>query len=136
MSVVESGAKLELRIRGIVVAYANNVQYSVQYNTEEIRGIDQLQVTEYAELHQTVNFSCSMFRVAYQAAISLGFMPKLNALLQQPLLTATIRSSVSNQTLFNMSGIKCTGRTGQVNARGIWEESLTFVGTAFSDEAS
>jgi hypothetical protein len=136
MSKVESGAKLELRINNIPVAYASNVSYSYQHNHEEVRSIDNPEVIEHAELHTSVSFTCSAFRVARKTAISYGWMPKLQNFLQQPTLTAIIYSKVSRTKLLTITGLKCTGRSGSVNARGVWEEQLTFVGRQFFDENS
>lgn len=144
MSQVQTGAKLTLSINNIVVAYASQVSYQYNLNLQEIRTIDTNEVTEHAELHTTVTFTCSAFRVAYKTAIANGWMPKIASFLQQPTLTATIFSdfvqtsptakNITTATLITVTGLKCTGRSGSVNARGVWEEQLTFVGKVLYDE--
>jgi len=134
MSQVATGAKLELRIGTIIVIYANNATYNYVIETEKIKTIDNETVDEYAEIGTVVDFSASMFRVAFEAAITNGWMPKLEKLLQQPELTATIKDNVSGATLVNITGIKCVGRSGSVDARGVWVETLRFLGRVFRDE--
>jgi len=136
MSQVATGAKLELRIGTIIVAYANNAEYNYEIELERIKTVDEETVTEYAEVGTNVTFSASMFRVAFEAAITNGWMPRLEKLLQQPELTATIVDKVSNSILLNISGVKCVSRSGSVDARGVWIETLSFVGRVFRDEES
>jgi len=136
MGQVATGAKLELRIGTIIVAYANNATYNYEIEVEKIKVVDEEVVSEYAEVGTSVTFSASMFRVAFDAAITNGWMPKLDKLLQQPELTATIKDKISGATLVSISGIKCVGRSGSVDARGIWIETLNFVGRLFNDEES
>lgn len=135
MSQVVTGAKLELRIGAIVVAYASNCSYTYTTNIETIQGVDQLVVDEHAEVGTSVSFSASMFRVAYKSAITNGWQPKLNVLLQQPELVATIKDKTTGVTLFQISGLKMVSRAGSVDARGTFTETLSFTGKVFADEA-
>ena len=73
-SKVTTGAKLELRIGTIVVAYATNVQYTWDYEVQAIKGIDDLTVREHAETGAIVSFSASMFRVAHTSAVKNGIV--------------------------------------------------------------
>jgi len=134
MSQVATGAKLELRIGLVTVAYANQCTYNYQTNVEVIQGIDNIQVDEHAEVGTTVSFQCSMFRVAFKSAITNGWQPKLDKLLQQPELVAIIKDKVSGVVLFQIDGVKMTGRSGSVDARGVFVETLQFVGRRFFDE--
>jgi len=136
MSQVATGAKLELRIGTVIVVYANNATYSYQIEVERIKVVDEETVSEFAEIGTTVEFTASMFRVAFEAAITNGWMPKLEKLLQQPELTATIKDKISGATLLNITGVKCVGRSGSIDARGVWVETLNFVGRVFRDEES
>jgi len=142
MSEVVTGAKLELRIGNVAIAYANNVEYKLDLLTETIQGIDEIEVDEYAEIGTRVTFSASMFRVAFQAAFSLGIQPKIDQFLRQPELVAYITFSNSfkrnnnakQPILLRLNGLKLVGRSGVVNARGVWIETLNFVARRMSDE--
>jgi len=76
-----------------------------------------------------------MFRVNQQATISLGIMPKITKFLEQPELVCTIRDKTKSSVLVTITNIKCTGRSGSVDARGAFTEQLTFVGRVMFDEA-
>jgi len=134
MSEVSTGAKLELRIGTVPIAYANNVQYNLEIVTEAIQGIDEIKIDEYAEVGTRVTFTASMFRVAFKAAFSLGIQPKIENLLRQPELTAQIKDKTQGVVLLKMNGLKLVGRSGTVNARGIWTETLSFVARRMFDE--
>jgi hypothetical protein len=81
----------------------------------------------------TVDFTCTTFRVFEKSAVSLHFQPVLKELLLQPELVVTILDE-QNRTLLSVSGVKLTGRSGTVDARGVWTETLTFVGRLAHDE--
>ena len=135
MSQTATGAKLELTIGLVLVAYASNCSYSYSVSMETLQGIDNLVVDEHAETGIAVNFSASMFRVAHTAAVENGWQPKLEVLLQQPELVATIKDKVSGATLLQLTGLKLVGRTGSVDARGVFVETLAFVAKRFYDES-
>ena len=108
--------------------------YTYTINVETIQGVDQLTIDEHAEVGTSVSFTASMFRVAFKAAVTNGWQPKLNVLLQQPELVAVIKDKISGVVLFQLSGLKMTSRSGSVDARGVFTETLTFVGRIFEDE--
>ena len=98
-SKVATGAKLELRIGSVVAAYANSASYNYTVNVETIQTVDNLVPDEHAENSTTVNFTASMFRVAFQAAVTNGWQPKLDQILQQPELVAVIKDKVSGKPI-------------------------------------
>jgi len=114
---VSTGAKLLLTIGDAKVGFANNVTFTVNHNHQPIEVFNEVTVNEYAELGATVEFTATMFRVATKAAISLGLMPRLADLLEQPELTATIFDKHSGVALLTMNGLKCQTRSGSVDAR-------------------
>jgi hypothetical protein len=134
-SQVSTGAKLELNIGGVAVAYASHCNYTLNYNHQPIEVFNETTVNEYAELGITVEFSAAYFRVAKQAAFSLGLMPTIADFLSQPTLVMFIKDSVSGAKLVKVKGVKCISRAGSVDARGIFSETLNFVGTYFTDES-
>jgi len=137
-SQVSTGAKLELKVGGVVVAYANNATYTINHNMQPIERFGEPEVNEHAELGVTVEFSAAMFRVNAKAAVSLGMSPRLEEFLTQPELTASIKDKLAGTggvVFVNITGIKLASRSGSVDARGVWTETLNFVGRIFNDEA-
>ena len=133
-SQVSTGAKLELKIGGVTVAYANNASFTLNHNLAPIEVFNEHTVNEHAELGVTVEFSASMFRVNKKAAVALGIMPRIADFLKQPELTAVIKDKVQNSVLVTITGIKITSRSGPVDARGTFTETLNMVGRVMFDE--
>lgn len=136
MSNTISGARALFKINNIVLAAASNCSYDWRHDVETIRVIDQLDVAEHAEIGMSISFRCDTFRIANQSVINLGIMPDFNHILKQPELIVVIQDKISQVTLLMIQGIKLIGRTGVLNSRGIFVESLEFVGKLAKDEAS
>lgn len=134
MSQTITGARAVFTINNTKVAFASDCNYTWNHNVQPVEVLDQLTVAEHAEIGMTIDFSCTQFRVARKSAVSLGFQPKLNDLLNQPELVVTISDRVSGEVLLTVSGVKLTSRSGTVNARGVWTETLNFVGREAHDE--
>ena len=134
MSQVITGARAIFTINNQKVAFASDCNYTWSHNMQPVEVLDQLEVAEHAEVGMSIDFSCTMFRVARKSAVSLGIQPKLSALLSQPELVVTISDKVSGDILLSVSGVKLASRSGSVNARGVWTESLNFVGRLANDE--
>lgn len=135
MSNVMTGAKAIFRLNGNQVAYASSVTYNEQIQLEEVNTLDNLAVTEHAEVGYRVDFSCQNFRVANQSVKQLGIMPKFGQILSQGVMTAEIVDRVSGAVLLLMEGVKLESRQTQVDARGLMTETWSFKGIKSSDEA-
>ncbi|MCZ2336773.1 MAG: hypothetical protein LC127_00985, partial [Chitinophagales bacterium] len=81
MCVTSSGARVAFKVNGAKVAFANAFSYDVNHAHQPVDVLDQLEPKEYAETGYTVSFSCNMFRVAGQSAVSQGIRPKLEDIL-------------------------------------------------------
>jgi hypothetical protein len=138
-SKVYTGAKAYFSIitpdGAINIAYASNCSYNWNHNLQPVELIGKEYVEEHSELGMTVDFTCTNFRVYNRSAIALGLQPKLQSLLAQPELVVVIKDKVTNDTLLRIDGVKMTSRSGTVDARGAWTETLSFVGRQASDEA-
>lgn len=120
------------------IAYASNCSYTLNHNLQPVEAIGDPKVKEHAELGITVDFTCTMFRIYSQGAVELGIQPKLANILSHPNLVVTISTKDANdaeQTLVKVERVRLTGRSGTVDARGVWTETLTFVGRKFVDES-
>lgn len=135
MSQTSTGARVVFRVNGQKVAFAQAMNYSVSHAHQPVDVLDQLEPAEYAETGYTVNFSCSMFRVAGQSAIAIGLRPKLQDILTQPELTAELIDRVNGQTLMLLERVKCTQEDLNIDARSLGQVTLSFVAIKMSDEA-
>jgi hypothetical protein len=135
MSVTSTGARVVFRVNGQKVAFANAMNYTVSHGHQPVDVLDQLTPVEYAEVSYTVNFTCTMFRIANQSAISIGLRPKLQNILTQPELTAELIDRVNGQTLMLLERVKCTQEDMNIDARSLGQVTLSFVAIKMSDEA-
>jgi len=134
MSNVITGARAVFTINNTKVAFASDCSYDWSHNVQPIEVLDQLEVAEHAEIGMEITFNCTQFRVARKSAVSLGLQPKLASVLEQPELVVSISDKVSGEILLTVSGVKLIRRSGTVNARGVWTETLAFVGRLANDE--
>ena len=140
-----SGAKAYFKIAdqtgtAHIIAYAQNCSYSDPSSLQAIEVMGLEHVLEHSELGKPqVEFSCSMFRVFNESAMALGLQPTLSEFLKQSELTVDIldKANSNNNTtgvLLKLTGIKLVNRTGNVDARGMFVETLSFVGRILNDE--
>lgn len=135
MSNVMTGPKAVFRINGTQVGHASSVSFNEAIQLEEVNTLDNLAVTEHAEVGYRVDFTCQNFRVANASVKQLGIMPKFNQILTQGVMTAELIDKVSGAVLLLMEGVKLESRQSQVDARGLMTETWAFKGIKSSDEA-
>lgn len=135
MSRSSTGARVVFRVNGQKILFANAMNYTVAHAHQPVDILDQLEPAEYAETGYTVNFTCNMFRVSSLDPISLGLRPKLQNILTQPELTATLVDRVTGATLMQIERIKCTQEDFNIDARNLGQLTLSFVGIKMTNEA-
>jgi hypothetical protein len=128
------GAKIYFKVNGATVAWCKGISY--EYNVEllKIDVIDSVETIEFAENSVNITFTASMFRIFKQSAVTLGLQPKLSAILSQPDLLVTIHDKTTDEILFTLQGVKLVGRSGNIEARSVWTETLTFWAKSAVDE--
>ena len=129
MSRALTGPKTCLRINGIKIAYVAGLNISEENTLTAIDVLDQLEVAEHCETAHIVSFSCQVFRILENGAITLGLTPEnLSDILTQPELTMDVFNSVEDRIEYTMSGVKFEGGSGSVEARGVWRGEWRFKG--------
>lgn len=135
MSQTSTGARVVFRVNGQKIAFANALNYTVSHAHQPVDVLDQLEPVEYAETGYTVNFSATMFRVAFKDAITLGLRPKLQDILIQPELTAELIDRITGSTIMLIERVKCTQEDFSIDSRGLGQLTLAFVGIKMTNEA-
>lgn len=130
-----TGAKAIFRLQGVQVAFASSVNWNETIQLEEVNVLDQIIISELAEVGYRVDMSCHNFRVANQSVKQLGFMPKISQILTQGELTAEIIDRATNAVILLMEGVKLESRQTSVDARGLMVETWNFRGRKASDES-
>ena len=129
MSKVFSGPKGSLKLNGIKVAFVGSVNVTEENTLTDVDVIDQLDVAEHAETGHKCSFTCNLFKVDGNSAKQLGLSPdNLSDILSQPELTMEIYNSADDRVEYTMSGVKWSGGTGSVDARGVWQGNWSFKG--------
>lgn len=133
MSQAMTGARAIFYLKDKAIAIAQNCSYT---DTDQLQAVEVLGrevPAEHAELGRTIEFTVDTVRVFNKSATQLGLSTKLQDLLKQEALTASIVDKVSGAVVFMVTGVKKQTRTGTVNARGVWTESISFVGQIMMD---
>jgi len=130
MSKVFSGARGSVKINSQKVAYVGNVTINHENTLTPVDVLDQLEVAEHAETAHIVSATVNLFKIDENAAAVIENMdPKnIDDLLYQPELTFEIYDRVSKIVRYTMSGVKFSGGSGSLDARGIWNGTWNFVG--------
>ena len=131
-----TGARLIFKVNGSEVLFANALNYTVAHAHQPVDILGQPEPAEYAETGYTVNFTATLFRVNQRGATSQGLRPRLEDLMRQPELTATMVDKVDNATLFQFNRVKCTQEDFTVDARNLSQLVLSFVGIKLSENDS
>ena len=134
MSTVMTGAKAIFSIDNKAIAFASNVSFNENIAYEPINVLDRLEVVEHAEVGYTVDMQCQNFRVPGASVKQLGIMSRLEQILTQGELAASIINQDGGQIIMLMTGVKLQARQTTVDARGVMTETWSFVGRRSQDE--
>lgn len=128
MAKTMTGARAIFRINSQKVASASNVSYNETITVEDINVLDKLGPVELAETGYTVDFTCTTFQQEDKTIKELGIFPKFEAILTSGVMTAEIVDRLTEKTLVFITGVKCLGRSGTVDSRGVYTETWNFRG--------
>lgn len=131
-----TGARGIFVVNGEKIAFSNSVNYNIDQALTPVDVLDQLTPAEYAETGYTVDLSASGFRVYNQSPIQQGIQQKLENLLTQGELIIEIHDRLNPaDPPLRVERCKMRNRSGNLDARGLWTETWSFVGIKASDEA-
>jgi len=142
MSKVLTGAKAVIKLDNFPLVLVSSLTINHENRLEEIPQLDDLLVAEHAENGHRCSFSVNVFKVNRQAAKDLGLSGSTNAadfgfdpldireLFLQPELICEVFDSSNTkrpEVIYIMKGVKFSGGTGTVDARGVWTGTWNFV---------
>lgn len=129
MAKVFSGAKGSLKINGQKIAFVGSINITEENALTRIDVLDQLQSAELAETGHSVSFTCNLFKIDGNAAIQVGITPaNIDEMLTQPDLTMEIFNRIDGRVEYTISGVKFSGGSGSLDARGVWNGQWSFEG--------
>lgn len=130
-----SGARAIFLINSVPVAFAGGVSGEEMIDYEPVDVLGLLEVKEFVPVAYRASLNAQIFRVVGSSLKALGIMPRLENIIQSDDLTAAIQDIVTRETIALFSGVRCSGQSFDVTARGIVSSNVTFVAVKVLDES-
>lgn len=135
---VLSGARARLLIEGVKVGLATNVSYSEEIQQDPVEPLDQFEVAEYVPVAYRVTFSAQWVRIITKAIKNrdgVVLFPRLEDILEQAEMTATIEDRKTGTILANVERVKAQRYTSNIGARSIVLTDCEFTAIRIRDES-
>lgn len=135
------GARAKLSLGGKPVGIFMNVSYGIQYDAQPIHILGKFDPAEIVLTGmEPVSVNATGFRVIGSEGAPRGphgdaLVPKLQDLLRHPDTFLTITDRQTGETILTVRGLRPTGYSTQLNARGLQEISVSFMGLVANDES-
>jgi hypothetical protein len=130
-----SGARAIFLVNGAAVAFARSTSGEEMIDYEPVDVLTVLEVAEHVPVAYRTSLSASMFRLVGESIKKNKIMPRLEDVLTSGEMEAAIQDVVSQNTMYLFTGVRCSGRTWQIDARGIVAEEITFATIRVLDES-
>lgn len=132
---VFSGARARFWFRDTVVGYAAGVSGEETIDFEPVEVLDLLEVREHVPVAYRVTLSAQVFRVIGDSLKAQGIFPKPEEIITSTGLEAGIEDAGFNQgNMALFTGVRTSGHTWDVTARGVVSENVNFVAIKVRDE--
>lgn len=132
------GSRAKILIDGQVIGIFNNVSYGVNYDANPIHILGSFAPKEIVLSGQdAITVQASGFRIIGKGPynqIQGAKVPKLQDLLNHEDISIAIIDRQSGEQIMSVVGARPSGFNSTLNARGVTEIQVTFVGTVLSDE--
>jgi len=117
------------------VAFAGGVSGEENITWEPVDVLSLLEVREFVPTSYVVSLNAQVFRVVGQSLKQLGILNRQEDIITGGDLEAAIQDTVTRQTICLFQGVRCSGHSWDVTARGIVQENVTFVAIRCLDES-
>ncbi len=129
------GARCQLFIDGAIVGLFNSVSYGVTYDAIPINVLGNFAASEILLAGmEPVSVTAGGFRVLDNGPYAAGKVPKLQDLLNVGEITLSLFDRQSGKFIMTVVGVKATGFSNSVSARGVMDLTVNFMGLRLSDE--
>ncbi len=130
-----SGARAIFFIDQTPVGFAGGVSGGETIEYEPVDVLNLLEVREFVPVAYKATLNAQIFRVVGSSLKKQGIMPKEADIITSGDLSASIKDSVTKQTLMLFQGVRCAGYNLDVTARGIVTSNVEFVAIRIKDES-
>ena len=133
---VFSGARARFMINTTTVAYAGGVNGDETIDYEPVDVLDLISVKEHVPVAYRATLNAQIFRVIGNSLKKQGFFPTLQKIITEVPMTATIEDAeVTKEPIAYFTGVRTTGHSFDITARGLVSENTSFVAIAVKDES-
>ncbi len=130
-----SGARAIFLINNVPIAFAGGVSGEETVDYEPVDVLGMLEVKEHVPVAYRTSLNAQMFRVIGQSIKALGILPRLQDIINSDDLLAALQDTVTGSTMALFQGVRCSGHSFDVTARGLVQENVTFVVIKIQDES-
>ena len=132
---VFSGARARFKFDDVTVGYASGVSGEETIDYEPVEVLDLLEVREHVPVAYRTTLSAQIFRVFGDSLKNQGIFPRTQDIITLNAMSAAIEDKINSDTLALFTGVRTSGHTFDVTARGIVSENVTFVAIKVQDES-
>lgn len=129
-----SGARAIFIINSQPVGFAGGVSGEEMVDYEPVDVLNLLEVREFVPVAYRTSLNAQIFRVVGQSLKALGILPRQEDIITSGDLEAAVQDNVTGQTIALFQGVRCSGHSFDVTARGIVMENVSFVSIRVFDE--
>lgn len=129
-----SGARAIFLINSNPVGFAGGVSGEEMIDYEPVDVLNLLEVREFVPVAYRTSLNAQIFRVVGQSLKALGILPRAQDIIASGDLEAAIQDNHTGQTIALFQGVRCSGHSFDVTARGIVMENVSFVSIRVFDE--
>jgi len=130
-----SGARAVFLINSVPVGFCGNVSGSETISYESVDVLNLLEVREFVPVGYQATLAANVFRVVGSSLKQLGILPRESDIISSGDLEAAVQDNVTLNTVQLFQGVRCSGHSFDIGARGIVSESVEFVCIRVLDEA-
>lgn len=137
MANVITGAQAIIKYEGFPLAFISSINIRHENRLGEIPRLDDLEVAEYPERGHRCSFTITKYKLIPDAASVLNISPDDAAdlgldsivfkdILTQPETIVEVFLDEKGISIYEMTGVKFEGGSGQVSAGGVWTGQWNF----------
>src|SRR5690606_5422697 len=129
-----SGARAVFLLNGAEVGFAAGVSGEEMIDYEPIDVLNLLEVREHVPVAYRISLNAQIFRVVGASLKAQGIMPRQTDIITSGDMEAAIQDSVTNATICLAQGMRCSGNSWDISARGVVQMQVPVVGIRMMDE--
>lgn len=136
---VFTGPRALFKVGKDPVGYAGNVSGEETIDYEPVDTLDLLEVKEHVPVAYRCSLNATVFRIIGQSLKKVGIFPTIQSIVTSESLTASIEDAKpvegGRRTMAFFQGVRASGHTWDVTARGLTADNVTFVAIRVEDES-